>query len=464
MQGLKGGKHGEGRIACRVEALVISKLVEEGNLKQAFQAGITQDDFEMHDEEWQWLIQRAATRKVISARRFKARFPEFDYLPTGDKIQDLLEELKTERAFVAISSAIDDVFSGDDPLGQENAVDKAVQLRESLGEVLKVHSPYSDIAMKSQWGRGYDRIKALMLLRGAGTPAGISTGLEHFDYHFGGLQKETSYLFLGRPGDAKSFTIAKFIAEAAWDGYRVGLFSPEMTEHQHNCRIHTLLSAKVEIQKELKLQRAFRNRDLKDGRLSKGELHAYKKFLEYLERTMKGEIHLFTQRYRREKMSVSYIESRIEDYGLDLVIVDPIYKLRSPKRRMSKWEELGDITDALIDLSHTYNIPMVMTNQANRALMGRKGEPPDKDSSYGSDSMVQEANCVVGVKHYSDENMMKYNCSKNRDGEPFKFTARFLPNIGIMEDITPISSNGNGNGHDPDKAEKLREAIKEMET
>ena len=111
-----------------VEALVISKLVEEVNLKQAFQAGILQDDFEMHDEEWQWLIQRAATRKVISARRFKARFPEFDYLPTGDKIQDLLEELKTERAFVAISSAIDDVFSGDDPLGQENAVDKAVQL------------------------------------------------------------------------------------------------------------------------------------------------------------------------------------------------------------------------------------------------------------------------------------------------------------------------------------------------
>ena len=443
-----------------VEALVISKLVEDGSLKQAFQAGITQEDFEIHDEEWQWLIERAATRKVISPRRFKQRFPEFDYLPINDRLGDLLDELKQERAFVAISSAIDEVFTGDDPLGQDNAVDKAVQLRESLGDVLKTHSPYADVALKSHWERGYDRIKGLMLLRSSGAPPGISTGITHFDHHFGGLQKETSYLFLGRPGDAKSFTLTKFAVEAAWDGYRVGLFSPEMTEHQHNCRVHTMLSAKREIQNVLGLSGAFKNRILKDGLLSKGELHAYKKFLEYLDSVMKGEIQLFTQRYRREKMSVSYIESRIEDYGLDLVIVDPIYKLRSPKRRNSKWEELGDITDALIDLSHTYNIPVVMTNQANRALIGKRGDAPDKDSSFGADSPVQEANCVIGVKHFSEDQMMKYNCSKNRDGEPFKFTASFKPNIGILEDVTPISGSYT-NGYDPDKRREVERALKE---
>ncbi len=443
-----------------VEALVISKLVEDGSLKQAFQAGITQDDFELHDEEWQWLIERAATRKVISPRRFKQRFPEFDYLPTNDKLGDLLDELKQERAFVAISSAIDEVFTGDNPLGQDNAVDKAVQLRESLGDVLKTHSPYADVALKSHWDRGYERIKNLMHLRGSGEQIGIPTGLDHFDHHFGGLQKETSYLFLGRPGDAKSFTITKFAVEAAWDGERVGLFSPEMTEHQHNCRVHTMLSAKRSIQDALGLHSAFRNRVLKDGLLSKGELHAYRKFLEYLDATMKGEIQLFTQRYRREKMSVSYIESRIEDYGLDLVIVDPIYKLRSPKRRNSKWEELGDITDALIDLSHTYNIPVVMTNQANRALVGKRGDAPDKDSSFGADAPVQEANCVIGVKHFSEDQMMKYNCSKNRDGEPFKFTASFKPNIGILEDVTPISGSYT-NGHDPDKRREVERALKE---
>jgi hypothetical protein len=444
-----------------VEALVISKLVDEGSLKKAFQAGITHEDFEIHDEEWNWLIQRAGTRKPITARAFKRTFPEFDYMPVSDKLQDLIEELKQERAFVAISSAIDEVFSGDDPLGQENAVEKAAELRESLGATLKIHSPYSDVAMKSDWQRGYERIKNLSILRGNGEAAGIRTGITHFDHHFGGLQKETSYLFLGRPGDAKSFSLAKFCSEAAWDGYRVGLFSPEMTQHQHNCRVHTLISAKREVQEALGLKGAFRNRALKDGHLSKGELHAYRKFLEWLdEEGLKGEIHLFTQRYQREKMSVSYIESRIEDYGLDLILIDPIYKLRSPRKRGSRWEELGDITDALIDLSHTYNIPVVMTNQATRSLMGKRGDPPDKDASFGADSPVQEANCVIGVKHFSDEQMMKYNCSKNRDGEPFKFTASFKPNIGILEDVTPISGSYT-NGYDVDKAATVRKELKE---
>jgi DnaB-like helicase C terminal domain len=429
-----------------VENLVISKLVEDGSIKKAFQEGISEADFELHDDEWNWLVQRAIHRKPINPRLFKRQFPEFDYAPPREKLIDLLDELKQERAYLAISSSIEEVFTSSDPLSQDNAVDKAVQLRDALGEVLKLHSPYSDIALKSGWERGYERIKSLSILRQAGEAPGLRTGITHFDHHFGGLQKETSYLFLGRPGDAKSFTIAKFAAETAWDGYRCGLFSPEMTEHQHNCRVHTLLSAKKEIQQALGLGGAFRNRALKNG--YGFNLKLYRHFLQYLDEQMKGEIHLFTQRYRREKMSVSYIETRIEDYGLDLVIVDPIYKLRPPKRRGTRAEEIADITDALIDLAHSYNIPVVMTNQAGRALVGTRGLPPTKDASHGSDAPAQEANCVVGVKHVSEEHVMKYNCSKNRDGEEFKFTAKFHPNVGVIEDITPLG--GNQQGYDRD--------------
>jgi hypothetical protein len=197
---------------------------------------------------------------------------------------------------------------------------------------------------------------------------------------------------------------------------------------------------------------------LKDGRGF--NLKQYRKFLQWIDSEMEGEIHLFTQKYRREKMSVGYIESRIEDYGLDLVIIDPIYKLRAPRKRGNRWEELGEITDALIDLSHTYNIPVVMSNQASRALVGKRGEAPGKDSSFGADAPVQEANCVIGLKHFSDEHILKYNCSKNRDGEPFKFTAKFHPNVGVLEDVTPIKGDY-FNGYDPEKVEELDEAMRE---
>jgi replicative DNA helicase len=313
--------------------------------------------------------------------------------------------------------------------------------------------------MKADWQSHLRHVKELQILRELGQIAGIPTGLKHLDIHWGGLQKATSYLVLGRPGDAKSFFQAKLAVEGMLAGERIGLFSPEMTEHQHRCRINTLLSANSKIQEACGLSGAFRNRALKDG--YGFNLKRYKRFLEYIEQEVPGEIHLFTQKYRREKMTPHYIESRVEDLGITCVIVDPIYKLKSPRHRKLRYEELSDITDSLQDMSQGFNIPIVMSNQATRSLVGQKGEPPTKDSSFGADAPVQEADCVIGLKHYSEERCMKLNCSKNRHGEPFKFTVSFHPNIGRMEDVTPISTDY-FNGYDPEKAEELREAMKEV--
>lgn len=443
-----------------VEALVVAGIVETGDLKQAFRAGINRADFEIYDEEFDWVIRRYESRKPINARVFKTKFPEFDFIVSDEGLDDLITELKDERAYVAVASAIEEVYNGENSLSQENAMDKAMELRDALAETLRLHAPNSDVAVRSDWRDSYGHVKKLRMLRQNGEAPGISTGIAHFDHHFGGLQPETSYLFLGRPGDAKSFTLAKCVVTGAWEGFKMGVFSPEMTKHQHNCRFHTLLSAMPDVQKAAGIKNAFRNRALKDGTLTKGQLFSYKRFLEWLDDEMKGEIHLFTQKYRQERMSVSYVESRIEDYGLDAIFIDPIYKLRSPRKRGNRWEELGEIVDSLVNLSHTYNIPVIMSNQASRALVGKRGDAPDKDSSFGADAPVQEANCVIGVKHFSDEKQMAYNCSKNRDGEPFKFKAKFHPNVGVLEDVTPIKGNYL-NGFDPVMAEQVADALEE---
>lgn len=444
-----------------VEAYVIAALVDEGSPKKAFQQGVTSDDFEFHDEEFDWIVDRAGQRKPINPRLFKKQFPEFDFIRNKkESTFDLIDELKSERTYLTISSAIEQIIAGEAPLDQENSIEKALELRELLGDALKIHAPQSDVLIKGNWQDHFEHMKQLSILRESGQIPGIPTGLGHFDHHFGGLQGEASYVFLGRPGDAKSFTLAKLAIEGAWFGARVGFFSPEMSEHQHRCRFNTLLSAKKEIQIACGLSGAFRNRALKDGRGF--NLKKYKKFLDYVDNEMPGEIVLFTQKYRRKKMSVAFIESRIEDLGLDMIVVDPIYKLKSIRPRGNRWEELGEITDSLTDLAHGFNIPVVLSNQAGRANQGTKGDAPGKDSSYGSDAPVQEGDCVIGVKHESENRMMKYKCSKNRHGESFNFAARFVPNVGILEDVTQIQGDYL-NGYDPEKAAELGEALKEME-
>jgi replicative DNA helicase len=437
-----------------VEAYVIAAVVDEGTPKKAFQAGISAEDFEIHDEEWAWIIRRAESRKPITPRLFKSQFPEFDFILPREKLGDLIEELKQERAYLAISAGVDEILSD---LDQENAIEKAMAMREILGDVLKLHAPHSDIHIKGGWETHYERVKQMGILRANGEIPGIPTGLPHLDVHWGGLQPQASILVLGRPGDAKSMLQAKLATEGAWGGYRMGVFSPEMTEHQHYARFHTMLSAKKEVQEALGLKGAFRNRALKDGHGF--NMKSYRKFLQWMETELPGEIFLFTQKYRSQKMNVGYIRTRIEDLGLDGVIIDPIYKLKPPRRRGNKWEELQEITDSLVDLAHEFNIPMVMSNQANRALVGKRGDAPDSGSSFGSDAPVQEADTVIGVKHHSEEKLLKLRCTKNRHGEPFSFSCRFLPNIGVMQDVTPIHTDYL-NGYDPEKVEELSDVLK----
>jgi hypothetical protein len=159
-----------------VEAMVISALVEEGSPKRAFQAGISEHDFEVHDEEWlgSFVVQSKRSRSTfgISSRTF----PEFDFIRSRENIGDLLDELKSERAYVAISSAIEEIYGGESPIDQDNAVEKAMELREILGDVLKLHAPHSDVLIKSDWETHYKNVRELMILRETGHATWNSNG------------------------------------------------------------------------------------------------------------------------------------------------------------------------------------------------------------------------------------------------------------------------------------------------
>jgi len=448
LHGQKGGK-------LSVESFVIAELVHEGSPRRAFQEGLDSDDFDVYSEEFEWIVDQTERKLPVNTRRFRDKFPDVELVRSGERVQDLISDLKKERAFLGVRSAIDSV---DQELDHDNALEKASQLREILKDIDREHSPQSDTLIKSGWQAHLDKKRELRILRESGQILGIPTGLEHFDVHLGGMQPSFLYLILGRPGDAKSFLEAKLAIEAMLDGRKVGFFSPEMNEDQHRCRFSTLLSANEKIQNDLNLKGAFRNRDLMDG--SGFNMKTYKRFLEYCDQEIKGEIVLFTQKYRKEKMTVGYIETRVEEYGLEVVFVDPIYKIRPPKNRMLKYEQIGDIVDGLQDLAKGFNVPVIVSNQATRSLIGRKEEAPGRDTSFGADSPVQEADTVIGVKNFASEHLMRVYCSKNRYGSTFKFDVAFFPNIGRMQEVTRPNAKFY-NGYDPEKAEELRELIRE---
>jgi hypothetical protein len=160
-------------------------------------------------------------------------------------------------------------------------------------------------------------------------------------------------------------------------------------------------------------------------------------------------------------MSVAYIESRIEDMGIELCIIDPIYKLKRPTKRALKHEELADLVDSLQDMGKGFNIPMVVANQAHRQ-QGNKGDAPHMDQSFGTDSLAHEADHVIGVKHFQEERRLVLRCTKSRFGGAFRVDVNFHPNIGRMEDVTKIQGDY-FNGHEDVDDEKLKGIMEETE-
>lgn len=436
-----------------VEALTIASLVEDGApaLRALYSQGVTSQDFPIYSEEFEWVERRITRKKTINWRVFKQRFSDFDKVVPSESIKDLASELKEERAFEEVNALMS---SMSERLEKDTALDLAVEAREILSRITRSHSPMSD-ALLEDWKDDIEELKRHIRLAKAGAPIGLKTGFAHLDHHWGGLLPGQSILVLGRTGEGKSLKTTAIALNAKLQGANVGLFSPELSKWEVKARVHTLASAKKDIQQAVGLERSFRNRALLFRQ--NVPVKKYERFCEYFE-SLPGKMHLLAGTHRAEQMTVGFIEDRIVELGLDLVVIDPIYLLK-PVRvwKDNPYATVGSIAEAIEGLAERYNIPVLMTNQAHRQG-GAQGDAPHKDRSFGSDLPAQLADYVLGVKHISDENRMICRCTKSRFGQEFRYEIDLYANTGVVRERTPLSGNY-FNGHEDVDEEELREVV-----
>jgi hypothetical protein len=419
-----------------VENLILSAIVEDGAsvLRTLYANGVSAGDFPVYEEEFDWIEKRLARRRVLNRRVFRQRFPDFEWRLPKEPTKDLISELKEERAFEEVNTL---VASLSERLERDNAIDLATEARERLSQITRMHQPMSDSVLED-WQEDVADMKRHMRLARAGVPVGLKTGFRHLDHHWGGFIQGQMICVLGRTGEGKSYKTAVFALAAKLQRANVGYFTPELSRHEVKCRIHTLASAKRSVQEACGLERSFRNRALLFKRGF--NIKSYERFCRYFDEELPGRIHLLTGSHRGTKMTINYIEDRIIELGLDLVIIDPIYLVK-PVRiyRDNPYATVGTIAEATEELAERHNVPIVITNQANR--QGPQGDAPHKDKSFGSDLPAQLSDYVLGVKHLSDENKMIVRCTKSRFGQEFRYEIDFFPNIGTIRELTPIKGS-----------------------
>lgn len=419
------------------ESLVISALVEDGgtNLRALYANGIGSNDFAIYDEEIKWIEQRVNRKKPISRRTFMQRFPEFEFTVPKDSLADLAVELKEERAFEEVTSLISTLGES---LEKDNALDLATFAREKLSAITRAHAPMSDVDL-DDWRPVIEQMRQGAILAKQGQSLGILTGINFLDHHWGGLLPGQFIEVLGRTGSGKSYLVTLFGWQARKQGLNVGMFSPEFNDHEVRCRYHTLASADKSIQASVGLERSFRNRALMQR--TGFNLKMYQRFCQHIAE-MPGSFHMLSGVGMSDQMSVGYIEDRIVELQLDLVIVDPIYLLK-PVRLTTEgnvWQEVAWVAEYLHRIGAQYNIPIVFTNQAHEGTAGEQGDAPHKSKGWGSKTMNHLSDYIIGIQHYSDQHKFIVRGSKSRFGDDFRFEMRFFANTGVWNVLTPLNS------------------------
>lgn len=414
-----------------VEPLAITLLVHDGApaLRKLYGCGVSRADFPIYEDEFEWIENRLGRRKTLNRRVFTERFPDFDWQMPREPIDDIAQELKEERAYDEVNAILASLAEN---VNKDNAVELAMAMRDRLTSVTRKHAPLADVNL-DEWESVVEEMRQGMILAKNGMSPGVLSGDPWLDHHLGGFMPGQFIEVLGRTGEGKSYKMVAF----GWSGKKqaknVGIFSPEQNAHETRCRYHTLASADPMVKLELGLKHSFRNRALmhRNG----FNLKAYQSFMEYLA-SMPGQVHLLAGTGMKEQMGIGYIEDRIVELELDLVLVDPIYLLKPVRihREGNTWQETAWIAESLHMLSERYNVPIVFSNQAHEGdSIKARQDAPHKAGGFGSKALNHLSDYVIGVKHVSEERRMIVRCSKSRFGTAFRYEVYFDANTGVTK-------------------------------
>lgn len=437
------------------EALIVAAIVDDGAaaLRKVYAAGLSAESFVVYQDEFQWIEQRLSRKRPLNRRTFMDKFgADFEWLTTKESVEDLAVELKEEVALGEMNAMMSVLADG---TTKDNVIERLMMVRDQLNQTLRAHAPMSDVDL-DEYESVIEEMKQGMILAKQGESLGILTGINFLDHHWGGLMPGQYIEVLGRTGAGKSMFAMLLAWAARKRGHRVGIFSPEMSAHEVRCRYHTIASADKDVQREVGLERSFRNRALMHRHGF--NLKSFQTFCEYV-RDMPGALHLLCGSGMKDQMSVGYVEDRIVEHELDLVIVDPIYLLRPVRthRDGNVYQEVAWIAESLHRIGEQYDVPIVFTNQAH--LDGNKGDAPGLDKSFGSKALLHLADYVLGVMHMSEENLLVVKSNKSRFGAGFRFQATFVANTGYFEVTTPLG-HSYMNGTDDEAEEVVKHAVK----
>ena len=280
------------------------------------------------------------------------------------------------------------------------------EVESKLFEVAEKKHQSSSLDIKTIVKMSMDKITDLFNKKGSIT--GVSSGLVDLDKITAGFQPGEVILLAARPSMGKTALALNIATSAAIRGYKVAMFSLEMSSQLLMMRILSQMS-KINLS------------NIKIGKLQKGD---WEKLIEAAGNISKCSFFIDDS----NSLSPYDVKAKCRRFkskqGLDIVIIDYLQIMDLKQKVESRERAVSEMSRLLKAIARELNIPIIVLAQLNRGVESRADRRPMLSDLRESGSLEQDADLILMLyreAYYDRDNLEKKNLAeliitKHRNG------------------------------------------------
>lgn len=363
-----------------VEQLLISKIIEDGNMVSVLDANIKMDFFQSSrgQQAWEWVYGYWARHRAVPGfDAFRRKFPSFDLVegieePITALVEELLDRHQRRLVQEGLQEAVTQFDETHDPKPTLESLQRLVA---------RVNLDVSHSTAELAEDFIGDLVQSLVNPQ-ENPMSGIPTGFSIIDEACGGLLDEQLVTLIGLPKRMKSSFLLYMAMTAQFQGYRAGLISFEMSNAEQKAR-YASLGAHVNLTSLLR------------GTLTDKDREKLFAFEEEVLNPDLGSLILIHD--VQSATTVGGVAAKLEQHELDIVFIDGVYLMEDELgEEPGSPQALTNITRSLKRMAQRKKLVVVCSTQALFARTTRK-RGVDMNSIGYSSSFAQDSDILLGI-------------------------------------------------------------------
>lgn len=390
------------------ESLVISALINTGNVEEGWHYGLTREHFRGYKDEFNWVQNYLATygdqpTKDVFLAEFNT-FPFSDHADVRPACDVLFKSFGKARLREAINIGIELMGQGD-VHGAWHEINAAEPQRTSA----KPKRLLTDLTFFDTW---------------EDATRGVEVPYRTLQRHTGGIRKGNLWYLAARPGHGKTAHLCNIAMHAVLQGARVVFYSLEMSEMEVRARFHAALASYFR----------WPGLTMQDILTRRVDMKTYKEFIQYLDDgRVPGTLDIHTP--KDGVVSPAVVATRASDYDLNIIDYLTLMKSDTGSYAVEDWRVAATISNRLKEIALSQHSAILAASQINRD--GETGDSPPKVKNLAqSDALGQDGDVVVTLRSSPHNVATLFSLEKNRHGQSsIPFFSKFQPNEGIYTTI-----------------------------